>query len=177
MFSRIGTHFIVALTCAGMLMPASVLRAGQPAISPAKVDDALAIQDVELGEGQSLHGIVRSEGGKPLARTTVTISQMGTEVARTETDAEGKFGFQGLRGGLHVLRAGEGAGLYRLWAEGTAPPHAKQDVAITDAVTIRGQRPFKELFTSNAFILTSIVVAAIAIPIAVHNARDDKSVS
>ena len=169
------SRVLVALASAGMLLPPSIASADEPAIAPAKVNAALAIEDVALGEGQSLHGMLLSEDGKSVGGAEVTISQLGKEVARTTTDETGRFGLQGLRGGLHLVRAGQGAGLYRFWAEGTAPPNAHPSVKMVDQVTVRGQRPFKEFFTSNAVILTAIVVAAVAIPIAVHDARNDRS--
>ena len=163
-----------ALTCAALLMPSSLCQASGPAIPTDKVNAALAIEDVALGEGQAFQGLLRNDNGRPVAGAEVTISQLGKEVARTQTDEQGRFEFQGLRGGLHLVHAGEGAGLYRLWAKGTAPPHARDNVTMTDSVTIRGQRPIKDLLTSNAMILTGIVVAAIVIPIAVHNSGNDK---
>jgi hypothetical protein len=164
-----------ALACAGMLLPPSWANAGEPVVSPSRVNSALAIEDVALGDNQSFQGVVLAENGQSMANTEVVISQLGREVARTTTDESGRFGFQGLRSGLHLARAGQGGSLFRFWAAGTAPPHARRNVTLVDRVTVRGQRPFRELFTSNAFILTGIVVAAIAIPIAVHDARNDKS--
>jgi hypothetical protein len=143
-------------------------------VRPGAVNRALAIKDVALSEGQAFHGVVLGSTGQPAADTRVSITQMGHEVASTTTDEQGRFAFQGLRGGLHVVNAGEASALYRLWSAGTAPPHAQGGVTLVDQVTVRGQRPFRELFTSNAFVVGGIVVAAIAIPIAVHDARNDK---
>jgi hypothetical protein len=169
------SRVLVALACGGMLLPHSVASADEPAIAPAKVNAALAIEDVALGADQSFHGMLLSEDGKSVVGAEVTISQLGKEVARATTDESGRFAFQGLRGGLHLVRAGQGAGLYRFWAAGTAPPNARPSVTMVDQITVRGQRPFREFFTSNAVILTAIVVAAVAIPIAVHDARNDRS--
>ena len=169
------SRMLVALSCGGLLLPSSAASASEPAIPQAKVDAALAIEDVALGTGQSFHGILVNENGQSVAGAQVTITQLGREVARTTTDDTGRFRFEGLRGGLHLVQARQGAGLYRFWADGTAPPNAQPSVKMVDQVTVRGQRPFKEMFTSNAMILTAIVVAAIAIPIAVHDARNDRS--
>ena len=165
---------LAALTCAGLLLPPAAARGGDPVVSPERVNSALAIEDVALGTGQSFQGIVLAESGEPLAEAEIIVSQLGHEVARTTADKSGRFAFQNLRGGLHLVRAGQGAALYRFWAAGTAPPHARSQVTLVDAVTVRGQRPFSSLFTSKAVILTLIVGAAVAIPIAVHDARNDK---
>lgn len=169
-YSRTLTTF----ACAGMLLPPLLADAGEPAVSPARVNAALAIEDVALGTGQTFQGVIMSGSGQPVPDAEVIVSQLGHEVARTRTNELGRFTFQGLRGGVHLVRASKGTGLYRLWAAGTAPPHARQSVTLVDTVTVRGQRPFRELFTSNAFIITGIVIAAIAIPIAVHDARNDQ---
>ena len=164
---------LAALACAGLLLPPAA-TADEPIVSPARINSALAIEDVALAGGQSFQGVVLAESGEPLADAEVVVSQLGREVARTTSDTSGRFAFQNLRGGLHLVRAGQGAGLYRFWAAGTAPPNARSHVTLVDAVTVRGQRPLSSLFTSKAVILTLIVGAAVAIPIAVHDARNDK---
>lgn len=165
---------LIALISVGLVTPSSGVSAAPPVVSQSQMDSALAIKDVALAPGEKLHGVALDEKGQPLAEVEVIVSQLGREVARTTTDEAGRFSFQSLRGGLHLVRAGQAEALYRLWSAGTAPPHAQSSVRLTDSLTVRGQRPLKELFTSNAFIVGALVAGAIAIPIAVHDARNDK---
>lgn len=172
---RLTSRLLMALATSGMLLPPTVVTGGEPAVPPSRVNSALAIEDISLGEGQSFHGVLLNEAGEPVADANVELSQLGREIAVARTNASGQFGFQGLRGGLHLVRAGQSAQLLRLWAPGTAPPNARDSIALSEQLTVRGQRPFRDLFTSNAFIIAGVVVAAIAIPIAVHDARTEKS--
>jgi hypothetical protein len=168
-----GSRALGVLACAGLLLPPTVAEAGPPVVSAARVNSALSIEDIALGDGQAFHGMVLSENGQPLAGEEVVVSQLGREVARTTSDESGHFAIQNLRGGLHLVRAGQGEGLYRFWTTGTAPPSARAKATLVDRVTVRGQRPFKHLFHSRAFILGVVIAAAIAIPIAVHDSRND----
>ncbi len=164
-----------ALACACLLLqPPTVVKAGGPVVSGGQFDSVLAIEDLALGDKQSFAGVVLDENGQPQVDTDVVIFQLGREVARTTTDELGGFSFQGLRSGLHLAKAGRGAGLYRFWATGTAPPSARSKATLVDSVTIRGQQPFRQLLMSRGVIVTAIMGAAVFIPIAVHDARNDK---
>ncbi len=164
-----------ALGCACLLLqPPTVVLAGGPVVSPGQPNSVLVIEDVALGDQQSFEGVVVDENGQPRVATEVVVTQLGREVARTTTDELGGFSFRGLRSGLHLAKAGQGAGLYRIWATGTAPPNARSKATLVDSVTVRGQRPFKQLLASRAVIFTAIMGAAVFIPIAVHDARNDK---
>jgi hypothetical protein len=143
-------RILIAFTSIGLLLPPTWGSAGEPVVSPKRVNTALAIEDVSLGEGESFHGVVLSDSGQPIADAEVELSQLGHPVAVSRTDDAGQFGFQGLRGGVHLVKAGQSAQLLRLWAPGTAPPHAQNGVTLSEQLTVRGQRPFKDLITSNA---------------------------
>jgi hypothetical protein len=145
------------------------------AIPQRQIDAALSIDDVALGRNNSFHGTVMDSNGTPVTGSQVVITQQGNEVARTMSNEQGRFSFQHLHGGLHMVHADDGASLYRFWAEGTAPPAAKPHVTLVNETVTRGQRPFRDLFFSNGFIMTAIVAAAIAIPLAVHDARKSGS--
>jgi hypothetical protein len=175
MTQHFASRMLIALAASGLMIPPSYAAGDEPAVMPGRVNSALQIEDVSLGQGESFHGVLLSERGEPIADADVELTQLGRQVAVSKTDEAGQFGFQGLRGGLHLVKAGQSAQLLRLWKPGTAPPHAKNGVIISEQLTVRGQRPFKDLITSNAFIITGVIVAAIAIPIAVHDARNDKS--
>jgi len=52
-----------------------------------------------------------------------------------------------------------------------------QLLVVSDSSVERGQRPIGELFCSPPFLIGALIVAAIVIPIAVHNAQDDPNAS
>ena len=68
--------------------------------------------------------------------------QNGQLISSTKTDEQGMFAISGLRGGLHQIVAGGEVRTIRLWAEGTAPPIAKQGLLMVRQQTVmRGQQP------------------------------------
>ena len=160
------------ISCAGMLLPVSWVRAEAPAAPPTgKADAAKAmVTDVSLQDGGKLCGVVVDAQGMPMVATDVTISQSGKAVARTKTDALGQFSAGALRGGVYQVAAGKGVTTLRAWEAGAAPPTARSVALITGSNTVvRGQRPFGSLVFSDGLILAAIIAAAIAIPIAVSN--------
>ena len=87
---------------------------------------------------------------------------------------QGRFRVAGLRGGMYRLMAGNRALAVRVWARTTAPPGARQLAVVNVGdTTIRGQTPIPDYFRSDAFLIAAVVVGAIAIPIAIHNFRND----
>jgi hypothetical protein len=61
----------------------------------------------------------------------------------------------------------------RAWTHAAAPPAATDQLTVVDGPPlIRGQQPFSAVFTNPLFI-GLVIAAAIAIPIAVHNAQHD----
>jgi hypothetical protein len=164
------------LACAGMVLSSSRLEAAEPAtqssINQSTIVGEPIIEDVALGAGQTLKGVVVTEEGQPAAKVAVTVRQGEQQIATATTDEAGKFTIAGMRGGVHQINAGRATAAYRLWAPQTAPPHAMESAKLVEHVTVRGQRPFREFFNDGVIILGVIVAAAIAIPIAVHNSGD-----
>jgi hypothetical protein len=73
------------------------------------------------------------------------------------------------------LAAGGSVHLCRCWAAGTAPPAAQGEVLLVPIGLVeRGQRPIGEIL-ANPILIGLIIAAAIALPIAVHNSKDDAS--
>ena len=159
----------VALSTIGILLPQS-LWAAQPA-GPIPTQAALpTITDVRLHDGGLLRGQVMDATGLSLSGTAVTIRQGEREIGQTVTDGRGQFAVQGLRGGTYQVVAGQGYGVYRLWAPHTAPPIA-QDAAllVSGDNVVRGQGGPLMMFLTNPWVVTGIILTAIAVPIAVHN--------
>ena len=159
----------VSLACLGLILPGSALEGSQAAErSPA----AVSAYDVKLDPRGRLWGFVVDADGIPVAGTSIVVRQIGREVARTSSDARGRFSIAGLRGGTYQVVTGPYEIRLRAWTARTAPPHAKPTARIIiGGKVVRGQRPLKEFLTSDAVIMTGLIGAMIAVPIAVYQAR------
>jgi len=152
----------------------------------------LGVVDVALDSGGGLNGQAVTAQGQPLANSPVTLDD-GARQWQATTDAAGQFRFDDVRGGSYRIQSGNQVQLCRAWKPGTAPPAANQAVMVVDGQpTVLGQycgspvgcgtpvcggmSDCKEFF-SNPFVIGGIVAAAIAIPIAIHNANDDDPAS
>jgi len=168
------TATAVCLSCLGMLLPQTVLAADAPQPDgplPSAVSPPMpAVNDVALQAGGALVGQVVDQQGVPLAHTPVLVRQNDQEVASTITDDNGRFEVSGLRGGLYQVVAGQGVGIYRLWAANTAPPTAQASAMVVSGNdVVRGQDGGLLYWLTNPWVLAGIIAAAIAIPIAVSN--------
>jgi hypothetical protein len=149
---------------------------------------AFRIADVALDERCGLTGQAVSLQGAPLAGAQVALDD-GRRQWLTTTDAEGNFRFNELRGGNYRLQVGEQTQFCRAWKAGTAPPAANRGLMIVEGQqTVLGQycgspvncgSPVaggmgrcKDLL-SNPLVIGGLIAAAIAIPVAIHNADDD----
>lgn len=166
----------IGFCCLGLILPTSILEAAPPA--PAAIRPEVPprpqplVGDVALDCDGCLLGRVIDPQGLPMADQPVVLGQMGREVARTRTDASGRFRIGPLRGGTYHLSAGRHGQLVRAWVAQTAPPAAR-DVALVIAGddVVRGQMPFEHFFASDAVIIWGMVAAMIAIPIALNRSH------
>jgi hypothetical protein len=143
----------------------------------------LNVADVELQSGGLLVGQVIDTNSQRLADTEVAIWSNGDTVAVTRTDASGMFAVRGLRGGLHEIRTANSDELCRLWTPGTAPPGSTTGVRIAvGGEVVRGQwgpppgnnfLKGAKVWATNPFVIGGIIAAAVAIPVALHNADED----
>lgn len=119
------------LAGAGLLLPSSTLLAAAPVdVASSQAVATPVIQDVAMSAGGVLQGQVTDAQGIGVAKTTVSVWTSGRQIASTRTDAEGKFSVANLRGGNYSVAAGNGVGVYRLWAESAAPPQARPGILI-----------------------------------------------
>ncbi len=159
----------VAAVCAGVLSPAGIVSAGEmaPAVRP-----AAPVSDITLVGGQ-LNGRVVDAQGVSLNGAQVVIKQNGQEVARTNSDKNGQFSVNGLKGGVYQVSAGNSEGTYRVWTERTAPPSSKNGIVMVSSPSIvRAQ--FGSMFNpvnTTAIILgtTGTVLGAVALNEANNN--------
>jgi len=165
---------MIGLACLGMLAPTPALQAALGAgISPDAGGVAEAV-DVALADGGTLRGQVVDPAGNPIAETPVKLWQWNREVAGTVTDRAGYFAVSGLRGGRYQLTAGTAQGAYRLWAANTAPPGARPAALVVagDGRLVREQGPIVAWLRCHPWLVVGLATAAIAVPIAIHNADD-----
>jgi hypothetical protein len=107
----------------------------------------------------------------------------GHQTWNTYTDEQGHFRMEGLVGSTYQVQAAGQIQIVRAWAEGTAPPQALDALLLVyDNPVVLGQNCGSPVCGSgvcgvprplaNPFILGGLVVAAIAIPVAIHNSDD-----
>ena len=157
----------------GMLLPVQSLRGGELPTA-----GQFAVTDVSLQDGGRLSGEVHDATGKPASDADVLlVHRESGQHYQTVTDQAGRFSIGALKAGLYQLDTSSASLLCRCWAPKTAPPAATQELLVVAGDHVeRGQRPLAEAIFSTPTLLCLMIVAAIAIPIAVHNSnRDDAS--
>ncbi|NOY29875.1 MAG: carboxypeptidase regulatory-like domain-containing protein [Planctomycetes bacterium] len=155
----------------------------------AHVAPALTVVDVALQADGLLHGQIVDKQGQPVAATKIHLTD-GRKEWRTQTDAKGLFQLTGISGATYSLQVGQQVQLLRIWATGTAPPSATSGVLfIQDSDVVLAQNcgspvcgspvgagrrgGFIKQALSNPWVVGGLVAAAVAIPVAIHNADDD----
>jgi hypothetical protein len=166
----------VGIAGLGLLIPPTSLSAADPQrpVPATPGAEALQITDVALAPGGTLVGQVVDSAGVGVAGAAVTVRHNETVVASTVSTAQGNFAIRGLQGGVFQVSAGQGLGIYRLWAPETAPPAAgKSALIVSDATTVRGQTSRIGQFLTNPLVVAGIVAVAVAVPVTVHEYRKD----
>ena len=160
----------VALACLGMLFPAPMLFGDETG----QGDYSLVSVDIALEDGNSLQGVVVDGAGQPSEGVQVALSQYQKQVAAVSTSVDGRFQFELNSGGVYVLSAGDQRVLLRCWATATAPPHARTRLVVQSSDVVRGQIHPAACGLANPWVITGVAVAAIVIPVALHNNRADR---
>ncbi|GDY09688.1 hypothetical protein LBMAG52_31740 [Planctomycetia bacterium] len=140
--------FIVGLACFGLLMQTTPSFAGPPVRAestssekpvPKKVVQPAAI-DVAMAKDGTISGRVLDAEQNGVAKTEVSIRQGKMEVAKTVTDADGRFEIANVKGGVYVVAANSGYGLFRFWTAKSAPPKSHEKVLLmSNSVVVRAQ--------------------------------------
>jgi len=140
------------------------------------------IEDVALRPGGVLEGrVVHGEGlrlRETVAGLPVTLFEGGTIVARTKTDAQGRFRIGSMRGGFYRVTIdaanGPSSRFFRLWTSSGAPPHAGNEATVSVGQRLLlGQSPFPGTGFSREAAITAIVAGAIAVPIIYQSVKRD----
>ncbi|MCE5266509.1 MAG: hypothetical protein LLG00_01295 [Planctomycetaceae bacterium] len=151
----------VSLAALGVCVPELAFAAEQP--------KAPAVVDIALADGGVLQGQVVDLQGGQVGKIPVSVKAQNREVAQATTTPDGHFSVQGLRGGVYQVAAGDGQGVYRLWAANTAPS-AAQKGAIVYTQNAQPRSTAKMLLT-NPIVIAGVVATAIAVPVALANSH------
>ena len=171
---RVLTAFAVGLSSLGLILPAPILKAAPPVRAARTTQlvepQAKSISDVKLDATGYLHGMVVDSQGTPVANATVVVNRGKRDLAKVSTNSLGRFSAGPLGSGTYLMKSGGQSWAVRAWTDKMAPPSARQlALLITGSEVIRGQMPLEDFFASDAFVITALVAAMIAIPIALHN--------
>lgn len=172
------SQLLVWTAVIGVLMPATSAVAAEPQATAPDI-----IQDAELARSGVLRGRVYNAQGAALDGVDVTVLSTDSKAVLSRTNDRGEFFVGGLKGGVYQVVAGQGSQVIRAWSEGTAPPTAQQQIlVVSDPRVAVGQWEPGTLgyfmqearYTlSNPLVVGGIIAAAVAIPVAIHNANDD----
>lgn len=165
--------WFAGLVCCTFLVPIE-LRAAEAV--PGSTAAIPTVRDVALGKDGRMTGQLVDAQGQGRANQVVLIQRPGSEPQRFQTDRAGRFTITGLSGGTYHVATADAAAICRCWSVHTAPPAAQRELLLVSGDGIqRGQHPFGEMLFSAPVLIALVIAAAIAIPIAVHNSRDDAS--
>lgn len=152
--------FIVGWACFGLLLQTTPSFAGPPvrpvetsakvqlddvpATSESKPTPKKAVQpvaiDVAMAKDGTISGRVLNADKQGAAKAEVSIRQGKMEVAKTITDADGHFQIANLKGGMYVVTASGGYGLFRFWTAKSAPPKSHEQVLLmSQSIVVRAQ--------------------------------------
>lgn len=166
--ARLIQKVAVCLAAAGLCVPQLAL-ATTPQASHGQV------MDVQLREGGALLGQVVTPEYRPIAGIDVVLHSAGREMGLARTDANGHFVFDGLTAGVYQVVTAGGQTTCRAWTQGVAPPGAQSAaLVVSGAETARGQHGVKG-FLTNPWVIAAIIATAVAVPVALHNAKDPNS--
>ena len=122
----------------GVAAPQCALQAGEKPAAAKKA--APKVADVTLTQNNALSGAVVSEAGKPVDGAIVVLTKEGKPVAKTTSNAQGKFALASVKSGSYELKAGHTTRLVRLWNSDVAPPaSAEKATLVMDSTTVRAQ--------------------------------------
>ena len=143
------------------------------------------VADVALQSGGNLVGQLLTAQGHVQPHRPIVVWHQGKEVGRMLTDSQGRFAVWGLRGGVYQFAVDNDGRHYRLWAPGTAPPIANEELLIVSGTVVRGAgrrcdngpghfghagwgfSPFHR-FLSRPWVLSAILATAIAVPLSMR---------
>lgn len=119
----------LCLACLGMMIPPGGHAAEQITNRPA---------DLRLSPNGTLVGCILDAQGKPV-RTAVVVRFNGIAIAKTQTNAAGRFAVSGMRSGVHEIQTGSNRSVARVWTADKAPAAAKTAALLVSHNVVRAQ--------------------------------------
>ena len=119
-----------------------------------------SISDVALQENGVLKGQILNTDGIPQSNSQVVMVKEGKLLATAMTDTHGEFAVAGVSPGVYQIESPEAGGVYRVWAQRTAPPAAKHGVLMVGDKSVARAQIFGD--TYGPAIRGAIAGAAIA---------------
>ncbi|QDV12685.1 hypothetical protein CA51_25710 [Rosistilla oblonga] len=166
-------HFLLIGTVVSWHMPIATLAAQQPPQAIAAAPEMTSIP-VLLVADRTLQGTSITRDGKPASGGTVVLGQKGKVLAKTTADESGRFQFTIEKPGDYQIASTDAAAFVTCFPAATAPKNAVKQILISqDAMIARGQQPVSALL--HPLLIGLVIAAAIVIPIAVSNNKDDAS--
>jgi hypothetical protein len=160
--------------------PVAASRGGALKQGPLRVVRDVALRPGGVFEGEVL--AARDPAGGEVAGLPLSLFEGRQTVARTSTDARGRFAFRDLSGGLYrmVVETPDGphSRFFRLWSFGTAPPQARDraDVLMGRPLA-RGQSPdWSPPGFPRGAVITALAAGAIAPPIIYQSVKRDRDI-
>jgi len=153
----------VALAALGMMVPNAPALAAGPSRVQVKTIDAKVL-DIALANGGTFKGRVVDHTGAAMEGAAVTVKQNNKEVAHSITDKNGSFAVGNLKSGVYTVSSGATEGTYRVWAEKSAPPSAKeQGLLVLGQNGARGNFGYSD--STGIYIVGAIAIAALTVAI------------
>lgn len=189
-FSKSMRATIASICCCTVLHP--TIAVGQTPIAPAPIAVATPIPptsttpaikaksvDIQLTADRAIVGQLVNQNGVAIASAPVEIWKKGQLVQTTMTGDDGRYRLANLIGGSYEINFGDRIQPARCWTSGTAPPKSIASLrTIADEQVVRAQqRRGAVCGVVNPWIIAGVAVAAIVIPVALHNNREDRAAS
>lgn len=151
---------------------------GLPSVSAVATNVAhRMVDDVRLTSEGQLTGLLVDTKGHGLAHESIELRRHDA-VLMTTTAIDGRFIVENVVGGTYeILYLGDRRTL-RVWTPQAAPPLARNRLLLAaEDTVVRGQQPLGEALLSDPILLGGVLTGIVAVPIIVHNAKDNASAS
>lgn len=167
-------HAFLIVTVLSWHLPIQAMAQTQPSTgSQRTLTEEIQPIEVVLNSGV-LSGTVMDSNGKPAAGRTVVLGRNGKVLTKVRADKNGRFQFNKMKAGEFQIATNDSAAFLRCVNAGAASKEAVKQVLLSrQAMIERGQQPASVLL--NPVLIGLVIAAAIVIPIAVSNNKDDAS--
>ena len=151
----------------------------ESATSSVDAPPAMTTLDIELTRDRVLTGQLVNDVGGPIAVAPVEVWRNRQLIQTSMTDQRGRFRLAQLNGGTYKINSGDRVQTARLWTAGSAPPNSISSLRIVaDEQVVRAQQRCGAVVGAvNPWVIAGIAVAAVVIPVAIHNNRSDRPAS